>query len=204
VESAATSRIAAAVERPPHRRGIGASARPVALHTFLEGRQPDLLVFSPLIALGSTQFDLLHAAQRLGIPTALAVGSWDHLSSKTLDTNGAGSSAGSGTKCSGGRRRSTTGIAPDRVMVTGAQCFDVWFDRRPSLDRDAFCEQVGLPGGQPYVLYVCSVLLREISRVRPHEDRSRRAAWRAATHANLQSSGPQTASDGSFNNAEQT
>ena len=29
-------------------------------------------------------------------------------------------------------------IAPERVIVTGAQCFDQWFDRMPSTSREAF------------------------------------------------------------------
>ena len=50
-------------------------------------------------------------------------------------------------------------VAEDRVVVTGAQCFDQWFDRTPSLDRPAFCASVGLPD-RPFVLYVCSALFR--------------------------------------------
>ncbi len=49
-------------------------------------------------------------------------------------------------------------VPADRVVVTGAQCFDQWFDRRPSLDRVAFCKKVGLDPGRPFILYVCSAL----------------------------------------------
>jgi hypothetical protein len=42
--------------------------------------------------------------------------------------------------------------------VTGAQCFDQWFDRQPTLEREAFCRKVGLDPSRPYVLYVCSAL----------------------------------------------
>jgi len=35
-------------------------------------------------------------------------------------------------------------------VVTGAQCFDQWFDRQPSRDRETFCRQVGLPSSPPY------------------------------------------------------
>jgi hypothetical protein len=52
------------------------------------------------------------------------------------------------------------GIPADRVIVTGAQCFDQWFDRPPSRDRSALCRDAGLPDDRPYVLYVCSALLR--------------------------------------------
>jgi hypothetical protein len=50
------------------------------------------------------------------------------------------------------------GVPRDRVVVTGAQCFDQWFDRRPTLDREAFCRKVGLDPSRPYVLYACSAL----------------------------------------------
>jgi hypothetical protein len=50
---------------------------------------------------------------------------------------------------------------PDaRIVMTGAQCFDQWFDRRPSRTREAFCAQAGLPSGRPFVLYVGSALFR--------------------------------------------
>jgi hypothetical protein len=52
------------------------------------------------------------------------------------------------------------GIGGNRVLVTGAQCFDRWFDRRPMRDREAFCRRVGLPADKPFILYVCSSLFK--------------------------------------------
>ena len=54
-------------------------------------------------------------------------------------------------------------VGPDqadvrRVVVTGAQCFDQWFDRAPSRNRASFCGTLGLRPDRPYVLYVCSAL----------------------------------------------
>jgi hypothetical protein len=46
------------------------------------------------------------------------------------------------------------------VVVTGAQCFDQWFDRLPSADRSTLCRRVGLPEDRPFILYVCSALFR--------------------------------------------
>jgi hypothetical protein len=48
------------------------------------------------------------------------------------------------------------GIAADRVMVTGAQLFDRWFDRQPARDRDSFCRRVGFAGAMPFVLFTGS------------------------------------------------
>ena len=48
------------------------------------------------------------------------------------------------------------GIPPDRVVLTGAQRFDDWFDRRPSTSADEFRRKVGLNAERPFVLYLCS------------------------------------------------
>ena len=128
-----------------------------AIRAFVETQRPDVVLITPLIDLGSSQIDYLRAARSLGIPTALCVWSWDHLSSKALVR-----------ECpdrvfvwNETQKREAVelhGVAAERVVVTGAQCFDQWFDRRPSRDRDTFCRLMGLPGGRPYILYVCSAL----------------------------------------------
>jgi hypothetical protein len=46
------------------------------------------------------------------------------------------------------------------VVVTGAQCFDQWFDRPPTRSRDEFCRRVGFSSTRPFLLYVCSALFR--------------------------------------------
>jgi hypothetical protein len=50
-------------------------------------------------------------------------------------------------------------VPAEQIVVTGAQCFDQWFDRQPSLDRATFCAGIGLPD-RPYLLYVCSALFQ--------------------------------------------
>ena len=75
----------------------------------------------------------------------------------------------------------------DRIVVTGAQCYDQWFDRTPSRDR-----AVVLPRGRacrptsPILLYVCSVMtpnpyeskfvLRWIEEIRRSSDPRLRSA----------------------------
>ena len=124
----------------------------------LRAWRPDVVLVTPLLALESTQCDLLRTATSWGVRTAFCVASWDHLSSKALvrdlpqrvfvwnDTQ----------KDEAVRLH---GVPPSRVVVTGAQCFDQWFDRHPSRDREAFCRRVGIAPDRPYVLYVCSALL---------------------------------------------
>jgi hypothetical protein len=129
------------------------------VEAFIAGHQPDLVLITPLIGLGSPQLDYLRAARRAGRRNALCVWSWDHLSSKSL------------IRVTPDRlivwnetQRSEAGrfhdVDPARVIVTGAQCFDRWFDRLPSRDRDAFCQRVGLPADRPFFLWVCSALFR--------------------------------------------
>jgi hypothetical protein len=53
------------------------------------------------------------------------------------------------------------GVPAGRVVVTGAQCYDQWWSRRPGRSREAFCERVGLRADTPFILYVCSSLFRD-------------------------------------------
>jgi hypothetical protein len=125
----------------------------------IAAERPDLILFTPLVDLGSPQLDMLRRAHALGIRTGLCVGSWDHLSSKALirdvphrvfvwnDTQ---------------RREAVElhGLPADRVVVTGAQCYDQWFDRQPGRSREAFCARVGLPADRPFILWTCSALFQ--------------------------------------------
>jgi hypothetical protein len=128
------------------------------IERFLDAQAPDAVIVTPLIGLvPSSQLDLLRSAQARHIPTAVCVWSWDHLSSKAIirdlpdrlfvwnDVQ---------------RREATEmhAVPAERVVVTGAQPFDRWFDQRPSRDREEFARRVGLPAGRPYVLWVCSAL----------------------------------------------
>jgi len=126
-----------------------------AVQAFLDEQQPELVLITPLIGLGSSQVDYLRAARSRGVPTALCVWSWDHLSSKALirdlpdlvvvwnDTQ---------------KREAIKlhRVPEQRIAVTGAQCFDKWFDRRPLRDGETFRQHVGLPPHRPFLLYVCS------------------------------------------------
>ena len=119
--------------------------------------RPDVTLVTPLIDLGSYQHDVVRVSRCLGIPTGVCVGSWDHLSSKALirdqpdrvfvwnDTQ---------------KREAVTmhGVQPERVVVTGAQCFDHWFDRQPALSCDEFARKVGLDPARRFLVYVCSAL----------------------------------------------
>jgi len=133
--------------------------RQADIDEYIRAHRPDVILVTPLIELGSPQVDYLRAARSLGIRSALCVWSWDHLSSKALirvvpdavivwnDTQ----------RTEAGRFH---GISPERVIVTGAQCFDQWFDRQPRRGGDEFRTRVGLPPARPFLLYVCSALFK--------------------------------------------
>jgi hypothetical protein len=120
--------------------------------------RPDVVVVSPLIARGPSgarQEDTVKAARKLRIPVAGAITSWDHLTTKGI------------VKTVPDRvllwnevqRQEATelhSVPAERVVVTGAQLFDQWFERRPSSSRAEFAETVGLEPARPYVLYVGS------------------------------------------------
>src|SRR6266545_2528317 len=57
-------------------------------------------------------------------------------------------------------RRYIRDRAPDRVIVTGAHCYDQWFGRAPSRSRASFCSRVGLRADRPFIVYLCSSLFR--------------------------------------------
>jgi len=133
--------------------------RQLGVDEFIRAERPDALLITPLIELGSPQLDYLRAARALGIRSALCVWSWDHLSSKAL-IRVVPDSVIVWNEVQRAEAQRFHQIPADRVVVTGAQCFDQWFDRQPSRDRDAFCRRAGLRDDRRFVLYVCSALFK--------------------------------------------
>ncbi len=156
-----------------------------ASRRFIESHDPDVVLLASVTAWRLPQIDHLRAARALGRRTGVCVFSWDHLSSKALlrsvpdriflwnDTQ---------------KREAIEwhDMPADRIVVTGAQCYDQWFDREPSRDRARFCRAVGLSPDQPILLYVCSVMtpnpyeskfvLRWIEEIRRSSDPRLRSA----------------------------
>jgi hypothetical protein len=137
-------------------RGVPPSPQ---LEDFIRRHAPDVVLITPLVGLGSPQMDHLAAAKAVGVRTALPVASWDHLSSKAIIRN-----------CpdlllvwNDIQKREAIemhGVAPERVVVTGAHCYDQWFGRAPSRSRESFCSRVGLRSDLPFVVYLWSSLFR--------------------------------------------
>ena len=119
---------------------------------------PDAVFVTPLLGRSDRnrrQTDTVKAARRLGIPVGAGVATWDHLTTKGI------------VKALPDRlfvwneiqRRDAAEfhfVPPERVVVTGAQLFDGWFERRPTTTREEFLDHVGLAGAPRYVVYVGS------------------------------------------------
>jgi hypothetical protein len=137
-------------------RGIP-GAKP--LEAFIASEAPDVLLITPLVDIGSPQLDHFAAARRLGVRTVLPVGSWDHLSSKSL-LRAIPDRVILWNDVQRTEAVEVHGVPARRVVVTGAQCYDQWFDRLPRVSCQTFCERVGLRPDRPFILYVVSSLFR--------------------------------------------
>jgi hypothetical protein len=147
---------AAAVRRWTRAFGVCERAIPssAVLEAFIRSRRPDAVIVTPLVTDRSPQVDVIKSAHALGIPAALCVASWDHLTTKGLirvqpDLVSVWNEEQ--------RTEALTyhGIDAQRLIVTGAQPFDRWFERRPT-PRELFCRKIGLPADRPFVLFVGS------------------------------------------------
>lgn len=110
---------------------------------------------SPLIDAASVQVELVKSAKALGVPVAACIASWDNLTNKGL------------VRVEPDRlivwnafqKREAMefhGVSESKIVTTGAQPFDRWFERQPTDTREAFCRRVGLPPDRPFVTFVGS------------------------------------------------
>src|SRR5688500_11941993 len=150
--------------RAPGRRGAARALErglPLdrELTSYIAAQQPDAVLITPRVDIGSPQLDHFAAAQALGLRTVLPVGSWDHLSSKSL-LRSLPDAVVVWNEVQKQEAMEMHGVPAERIAVTGAQCYDQWWGRAPSRSRAAFCARVGLRADAPFILYVCSSLFR--------------------------------------------
>jgi hypothetical protein len=122
---------------------------------FIAALQPDAVLASPVVEFASSQIEYLKSARKLGIRTGIGVASWDNLTGKGL-LRFLPDRVFVWNEIQRGELEQLHGVSPDRVVLTGAQRFDDWFDRAPSTTPEEFARKVGLDPAQPYVLYLCS------------------------------------------------
>ncbi len=116
---------------------------------------PDVLLLTPLLYFRSHQVDHVRCAKQLGIKSVLGVGSWDHLTTKGL-IHEVPDRVLVWNEAQKQEAIDLHDVPAESIVVTGSQAYDHWFATTPSLDRDAFCRQVGLDPARPIVLYLCS------------------------------------------------
>jgi hypothetical protein len=134
---------------------LGAFDRAVPLsrgvQELLRREHPDAVLVAPHLMPGSTDVHYIRSAAPTGVPTGLCIASWDNLSSKQLlrvvpDLL---------TVWNDAQQEEAVqlhGVPANRVVVTGAQCFDHWFGWPPR-PREEFLARVGLDPAKPYILY---------------------------------------------------
>lgn len=146
---------------PGARRALAAieQALPASpeLGRWLEDEAPGVVLLASLTHSRSIQPALLRVAIDRRIPSIACIHSWDHLSSKAhiIDVPDRVFVWNQTQKAEAVRLH---GLPADRVEVTGAQCYDQWFDSGPARDRETFCRTNGLDPARPFVLYTCSAL----------------------------------------------
>jgi hypothetical protein len=126
-----------------------------AVRAFITSVEPDILLVTPLVDVGSDQPDYVRAAADLGVPSALCVASWDNLTNKGLMRT-IPDRVLLWNEAQRAEAIDLHGVPGGRVRVTGAQLFDQWFGRTPSRSRAEFCRRVGLSDERPFILYLGS------------------------------------------------
>jgi hypothetical protein len=133
-------------------RAIPTSRR---IDRFLRELAPDVLLVTPVVNQASPQVEFLKSARGQGIPSGICVASWDNLTNKGL-LKWVPERVYVWNELQRREAIEQHGVPPERVVATGAQLFDPWFELRPSVPREEFVRTIGLDPARPYVLYVCS------------------------------------------------
>ena len=151
---------------------------------FLARQRPQAVIVTPLLN-RHWQLDYVRAARSLGLHSALCVASWDNLTNKGLIQE----APERVYVWNDYQRREAVEmhrLPAERVVATGAQCFDQWFERRPSRASEEFRQRLGFDAHSPILLYVCSYhfiapdeprfVQRWIAALRAHGDERLRTA----------------------------
>ena len=125
------------------------------INRYIRRQRPDVVLVSPVVKMGSSQVDFLKSARRLRIPAASCVASWDNLTSKGL-LRIVPQRVIVWNELQRREAIELHGIPAARVVATGAQSLDHWFEQRPRFSRGEFLTRVGLDPAERYVLFLGS------------------------------------------------
>ncbi|MGH8309773.1 MAG: hypothetical protein ACRETX_08265, partial [Steroidobacteraceae bacterium] len=169
-----------------HALMAGERAIPVCapIADLLREQAPDVVLVSPLIDAASEGVDWIKAARACGIRSAACIASWDNLTNKGLiriepDLVVVWNEA---------QRQEAHEyhyVPAEKIVATGAQLFDKWFDRQLTRDREAFCARVGLRDTRPFLLFTGSSSFISESRAEVAFVRQWIAALRASSDTAL-------------------
>jgi hypothetical protein len=129
-----------------------------AATAFLEEAGADLLFVSPLVAFGVTganQTELIKAARARRIPVIVGVASWDHLTSKGM-VRVLPDALLVWNETQQSEAVQLHRVPASRVVVTGSQAFDHWFEPVSEHAVCCFMRSLGIERGRPTLLVVGS------------------------------------------------
>lgn len=101
------------------------------IDAFLRSRKPDIVVVTPLINFRSDQVDFIKSCRGIGIPSVLAVASWDNLTKKGL-IRVSPEAVFVWNNAQKDEAITLHSVEPERVVLTGAHSYDDWKSRTVS------------------------------------------------------------------------
>ncbi len=125
---------------------------------FLRDLRPDVVVVSPVVIIGGSgaqETEVIKAARALRIPTVVAVASWDHLTSKGL-IRIVPDAVMVWNDIQAREAERLHRIPRRRIVVTGAQSLDRWFDRPRAEAFQTFRRGLGIDDRRRVLLWVGS------------------------------------------------
>lgn len=133
---------------------------PADEHTvrFLRDAAPDVILVSPLVTLGESarrQTEIVKAARRLRVPVVVGAASWDHLTSKGL-VRIVPDALAVWNESQVAEAVRLHRIPSRRVIVTGAQSLDHWFEPSNPDSTSRFRERLGIDADRRVILFVGS------------------------------------------------
>jgi hypothetical protein len=125
---------------------------------FVRDLRPDVVMVSPVVIIGvsgAQETEILKAAHTLRVPSIVAVASWDHLTSKGLIRT-VPDAVMVWNDIQARETEHLHRIPRSRIMVTGAQSFDRWFEAAQPAAIEELRRTLGIGVSQRVLLFVGS------------------------------------------------